>query len=82
MRTARAHLRRGVARALLEHLIATARERGYRRLSLETGNTDAFAPAHRLYERFGFVACPPFADYVLDGFSVCMTRELSPPTAS
>lgn len=76
MRTARSHLRRGVARALLEHVIATARRRGYRRLSLETGNTDAFAPARRLYEQFGFVVCPPFADYVSDGFSVCMTREL------
>ena len=76
MRTATGYQRRGVAQALLEHMIATARERGYRRLSLETGNTDAFAPARRLYERFGFATCPPFADYVIDGFSVCMTRAL------
>jgi len=76
MRTATAHLRRGVAALLMEHMLSTARQRGYRRLSLETGNNEAFAPARRLYERFGFAPCPPFGDYVDDGFSVCMTREL------
>lgn len=76
MRTASAHLRRGVAHTLMLHVLNTARQRGYRRLSLETGNTDAFAPARRLYERHGFVPCPPFAGYVDDGFSICMTREL------
>ena len=76
MRTATSHLRRGVATQLMEHLLATARQRGYRRLSLETGNNEAFAPARSLYRRFGFVPCPPFGDYVDDGFSICMTREL------
>ena len=37
MRTAAAHLRKGVARALLSHIIGVARQRGYARLSLETG---------------------------------------------
>ncbi|MCK5941140.1 MAG: GNAT family N-acetyltransferase [Planctomycetes bacterium] len=76
MRTATSHLRRGVAAQLMEHVLAVAAERGYQRLSLETGNTEAFAPARRLYQRFGFVPCAPFADYVDDGFSVCMTRAL------
>jgi putative acetyltransferase len=76
MRTATSHLRRGVAAQLMEHMLATARQRGYRRLSLETGNNEAFAPARSLYRRFGFVPCPPFGDYVDDGFSMCMTREL------
>lgn len=76
MRTATAFLRQGVAARLMEHMLATARERGYRRLSLETGNNEAFAPARRLYERFGFVRCMPFGSYVDDGFSMCMTREL------
>ncbi len=76
MRTARAHLRQGVATALLTHMLQVARQRGYRRVSLETGTTAAFAAAHALYERFGFVRCAPFASYRDDGFSICMTRAL------
>ena len=63
MRTAPGHLRRGVARALLEHLIAEARRRGMRRLSLETGSGAAFEAALALYRRYGFVEGEPFADY-------------------
>lgn len=76
MRTAPAHLRQGVAAQLLEHLTAVARERGYQQLSLETGNTDAFAAARALYARFGFAPCPPFGNYRDDGFSICMNRTL------
>ncbi len=76
MRTAPEHLRQGVARRILEHLVAEARQRGYRRLSLETGSMAAFAPARALYERFGFTYCEPFADYVEDPYSVCMTLTL------
>ena len=76
MRTASAHLRKGVAAALLIHNMEEARRRSYRRLSLETGSMDAFAPARSLYTRFGFRFCPPFADYVEDPFSVFMTLEL------
>jgi putative acetyltransferase len=77
MRTASAHLRKGVAAALLEHMLDVARQRAYRRLSLETGSMEAFAPARALYARFGFEPCGPFADYVLDPYSVFMTRELA-----
>ena len=76
MRTARAHLRRGVGARILEHLIEEGRRRFYRRLSLETGSMEAFAPARRLYERFGFEECPPFADYRPDPYSVYMTLAL------
>jgi putative acetyltransferase len=76
MRTAAAHLRRGVARALLEHIVAQARSRGLRQLSLETGSMDAFEPARRLYASFGFTPCGPFADYAEDPNSVFMTRAL------
>jgi putative acetyltransferase len=76
MRTVRAHLRRGVARAMLEHLMSIAAQRGYRRLSLETGVQSAFEPARRLYEAFGFQVCPPFSDYGEDPNSVFMTRLL------
>lgn len=76
MRTARDHLREGVAASLLQHILDEAERRGYARLSLETGSAAAFAPAHQLYAHFGFVFCKPFGDYVEDPFSVFMTREL------
>jgi putative acetyltransferase len=76
MRTAAAHRRKGVARAMLEHIIAEARRRSYARLSLETGSMAAFAPARRLYESFGFTCCSPFGDYREDPNSVFLTRTL------
>ncbi|HJR74793.1 MAG TPA: GNAT family N-acetyltransferase [Luteimonas sp.] len=76
MRTAIAHLRKGVASKMLEHLIAEARLRGYRRLSLETGSMDYFEPARKLYASFGFVPCAPFGSYVEDPNSVFMTKAL------
>jgi putative acetyltransferase len=77
MRTPAALRRKGAGRALLEHIIQTARERGYEQLSLETGSHPAFEPAQRLYQRFGFVLCGPFADYREDPHSVFMTLRLS-----
>ena len=76
MRTAAAHLRKGVARRLMVHIIDEARRRSYERLSLETGSMEAFAAARNLYASFGFQECGPFGDYVLDPYSVFMTREL------
>lgn len=76
MRTAAAHLRKGVAAAILREIIDEALLRGYRRLSLETGSGPAFAAAQALYWRFGFRPCGPFAGYVEDPFSFFMTREL------
>jgi putative acetyltransferase len=78
MRTVASQLRKGVAAALLRHMLHVARQRAYRRLSLETGSMEAFAPARALYARFGFAPCGPFADYVDDPNSVFMTRELEP----
>jgi putative acetyltransferase len=78
MHTAAAHRGKGVGARLVTHLLAEARARGYRRVSLETGTMDGFAAARALYERFGFRPCPPFGDYREDPNSVCMTLELSP----
>ncbi|WP_394539100.1 GNAT family N-acetyltransferase [Lysobacter enzymogenes] len=76
MRTAGAHRRRGVAAAMLEHLLAEAARREYRRLSLETGSMDGFGPARSLYARYGFDYCGPFADYRDDPNSVFMSKAL------
>ncbi|WP_447725372.1 GNAT family N-acetyltransferase [Sphingomonas koreensis] len=69
MRTAEAALGRGVGTAILRHIIALARARGYTALKLETGTGDAFDAAHALYARHGFVPCPPFADYEATDFN-------------
>jgi putative acetyltransferase len=79
MRTAPAHLRRGVARAMLGHLIALARARGYRRVSLETGTAPMFEPANRMYEAAGFVDCPPFGGYPASPHNRFMTLDLEIP---
>jgi len=76
MRTASAFRRKGVGRTILAHIIEEARRRSYTRLSLETGSMEAFRPAQRLYESFGFAYCPPFADYREDPNSVFMTLLL------
>jgi len=76
MRTADTHRGQGIGRALLEHLLAQARGRGFRQLWLETGATGHFAAAHRLYARAGFAPCGPFADYAEDPHSVYMQLRL------
>lgn len=76
MRTADAFLGRGVGAAVLDHLVAVARARHYRRLSLETGTGPAFEPALRLYARAGFVPCGPFGTYTDTEFSVYRTLLL------
>lgn len=76
MRTAPEHLRKGVARVLVQHMITEAKRRKYNRLSLETGTVAAFANAKRLYEGCGFERCEPFADYVAHEDNMFMTIKL------
>lgn len=80
MKTALPYLKQGVAKRLLEHILAEARHRGYSRISLETGSMEGFEPARQLYTRFGFTYCGPFGDYIEDPNSVFMTLEI-PVTA-
>lgn len=75
MKTAPAHVRKGVARGLLERIIQEAKDRGYQKISLETGAMEIFEPARRLYEGFGFRYCGPFSDYIEDPNTVFMTKE-------
>lgn len=77
MHTAEHARRGGVGAALLRHIIDVARERGYTRLSLETGTGAVFAPAQSLYAGAGFTVCEPFGDYTRNPHSLCMTLALS-----
>jgi putative acetyltransferase len=76
MHTDEAARGRGIGRSMVDYLIGEARERGYRRVSLETGSTDAFAPARSLYRSAGFAPCEPFGDYQLSPNSAFMTMNL------
>ena len=76
MRTADAALGRGVGKAMLDHFVAVARGEGISRLSLETGSTEQFAAATRLYEKEGFQRCGPFGDYPDTPFTRFFTREI------
>jgi putative acetyltransferase len=76
MRTADAALGRGVGKAMLDHIVAAARTEGMTRLSLETGSTEQFAAALRLYEKEGFERCGPFGDYADTPFTRFFTREV------
>ncbi len=76
MRTTSAARKQGVASRLLNHVIEQAKHQGIQRLSLETGSMAFFEPAHRLYEKHGFVYCEPFGDYQPDPNSRFMTLAL------
>jgi putative acetyltransferase len=76
MRVTDSFRRTGAGRAILEHLIAEARARGFGSLWLETGSSDSFIPALNLYRSAGFETCPPFGSYKEDPFSVFMTLSL------
>ncbi len=76
MRTSSSSLKSGVATKLLTHALNAAIDKGYQKVSLETGTQDFFRPARNLYEKFGFTNCAPFSDYELDPHSHFMTRKL------
>ena len=80
MHTAEAARGRGVGRAVLDRLLSEARRRGYRRVSLETGTMDAFAPARALYEGVGFRPCEPFGSYHRSPHNLFLTLALAAGT--
>ena len=78
MRTPQALRGRGAGRALLAHIVAEARRRGYASLYLETGTHPGFAPAQALYRSAGFEPCGAYADYPDTGYSAFMVLRLEP----
>jgi len=79
MHTAQIARGKGVASAMLDHLVADAVAHDIARLSLETGSWDYFKPARALYRKHGFAECEPFGDYVPDRNSIFMSREIGLP---
>ena len=82
MHTAEAARGRGIGRAMVAHLIAIARDLGFRRVSLKTGSQPAFAPARSLYTSAGFTPCGPFGAYRRSRTSTFMTLSLDCPDAT
>lgn len=80
MHTAVAARGQGVGRAMLAALVESARLRGMRRVSLETGTMDYFAPARALYAVCGFAPCAAFGDYTEDPSNTFMTLSLDQAT--
>lgn len=78
MRTSDDARKQGIGRLMLDRLLVEAQRRGYARVSLETGSNEPFESARRLYARRGFSVCEPFGDYVLDPWSVFMTKKIPP----
>jgi putative acetyltransferase len=76
MRTASLYRRKGIASALLTHIIDVSRQRGYKKLNLETGSMNEANPARTMYEKFGFSYCNPFEGYSEDPNSVFMVKYL------
>ncbi len=68
---------KGLSKAMLDHLIKAAHTSNFSRLSLETGTQAMFEPARQLYEKAGFIECPPFEGYSLDPNSIYMTLRLA-----
>ena len=77
MHTSEAARGEGVGQAMVDHLLAVAADRGYQRVSLETGTGDAFVPARSLYAKVGFEPCAPFGEYTVNPHSACMTIDLA-----
>lgn len=78
MKTNDLFLRQGVASRLLEEIIAAAKFRGYKTISLETGTHQAFIPAVEMYKKYGFIECGPFGEYTLDPHSCFFSKTLQP----
>ncbi len=76
MRTADAALGRGVGQAMFDHLLAVARSEGMTHLSLETGSTEQFAAANRLYAKNGFQRTGAFGDYADTPWTYFYSREI------
>ena len=68
--------RSGIGEKIIEHLIEEAKKLEISKLSIETGAGDFFIPARKLFSKFGFKKCIPFAHYKEDPNSCYYTLDL------
>ena len=68
------HRRKHVGQAIFTRLIGGARQLGYERIILETGNRQA--PAISFYKNLGFTLIAPFGEHVSDVTSLCYALHI------
>ena len=68
--------KKGVGERIINHLIEEAKKLEISKLSIETGAGEFFLPARKLFSKFGFKTCPPFAHYKNDPNSCYFTLNL------
>ena len=68
--------KRGAGERIINHLIEEAKKLKISKLSIETGAGEFFLPARKLFSKFGFKKCPPFAHYKDDPNSCYYTLNL------
>ena len=67
---------KGMGEKVISHLIYQAKEIGIKKLSIETGSGEFFVHARKLFEKFGFKSCKPFAHYKEDPNSCYFNLEI------
>ena len=67
---------KGFGKKIISHLIEVAKNEGIKKLSIETGAGDFFKSARKLFKKFGFKTCRPFADYKEDPNSCYFDLEI------
>ena len=68
--------KKGIGERIIEHLIEEAKKLEISKLSIETGAGEFFLPARKLFAKFGFESCIPFAHYKEDPNSCYFTKNL------
>ena len=68
--------KKGNGEKIINHLIIEAKKLNIVKLSVETGAGNFFLPARKLFSKFGFKECPPFAHYKKDPNSCYYTLDL------
>ena len=76
IRVANEFRKKGIGERIIEHLIEEAKKLEISKLSIETGAGEFFLPARKLFSKFGFKLCPPFAHYKEDPHSCYYTLNL------
>ena len=68
--------KKGIGERIINHLIDEAKKLEISKLSIETGAGEFFAPARKLFNKFGFKKSEPFAHYKVDPNSCYFTLDL------
>ena len=68
--------KKGIGERIINHLIDEAKKLNIEKLSIETGAGEFFAPARKLFGKFGFKKSEPFAHYKVDPNSCYFTLDL------